>query len=49
MRKRTLAKQATAAGERPEDMDGRAGEQYREVMEREAKLWRFLDEMQSVL
>ena len=48
MRKRKLAEQATAAGKSPEEMDGRPGEQYRELVEREVKLRRLLEEMHSV-
>ena len=48
MRKRKLAEQATAAGKSPEEMDGRPGEQYRELMEREVKLRKLLEEIHSV-
>ena len=48
MRKRKLAEQATAAGKSPEEMDGRPGEQYRELVEREVKLRKLLEEIHSV-
>jgi hypothetical protein len=48
MRKRKLAEQAAAAGKSPEDMDGRPGEQYRELVEREVKLRKLLEEIHSV-
>ena len=47
MRKRTLAEQAAAAGKNPEDLEGRSGEQYRELLEREAKLRKLLEELQA--
>lgn len=47
MRKRILAEQAAAAGRAAEEMGGRAGEQYSELLERELKLRKLLDEMQS--
>lgn len=47
MRKRKLAEQAAAAGKAPNETGGRAQEQYEELMERESKLRRLLEDMQG--
>lgn len=47
MRKRNLAEQVAALGKSPAAAGGRAQEHYEELLEREVKLRKLLDEMQS--
>ena len=46
VRKRTLVSQANAAGVKPEDVQGRKGEEYRELMVREQRVRARLDEIE---
>ena len=47
MRKRTLVTQANAVGKRPEDIEGRKGEEYRELVVREQNVRRRLDDIEA--
>ncbi|KIX94220.1 uncharacterized protein Z520_09930 [Fonsecaea multimorphosa CBS 102226] len=46
LRRRALMTQASAVGKVPADVEGRKGEEYRELVEREARLKRRLDEIE---
>ena len=46
VRKRTLVSQANSAGVKPEDVEGRKGDEYRELMEREQRVRDRLDEIE---
>jgi hypothetical protein len=47
LRKKALSTQATAIGKRPEDVEGRKREEFKELLEREARLKGRLDEIES--
>ena len=47
LRKKALTTQATAIGKRPEDVEGRKREEFKELLEREVRLKGRLDEIES--
>ncbi len=47
MRKKTLVTQANALGRRPEELEGRKGEEYRELVLREEKVRKRLDDIEA--
>ena len=47
MRKKTLITQAKTLGKRPEQVEGRRGEEYRELVQREEKVRNRLDEIEA--
>jgi hypothetical protein len=46
LRKKALTTQASAMGQRPEDVEGRKGEEFKELLERDARLKGRLDEIE---